>query len=300
MRRIAALLMLASAGCGRTLFGTSSTGEVIPAAAIDWKAVEAAIGRSGAPQAGEVYRFNFPRTDLRVMVGDVQVRPALALGGWVAFKEAPGGAIAAGDLVLTEDEVNPVISALQAGGVEQSAIHHHIMGESPRVLYLHIHGHGDPIKIATAVRNAVAATKIPAPAAAGTPPAIDIDTAQVASILKATGRANGGVFQFSIPRAESVREMGIEIPPAMGLGTAINFQPTGNGRAAITGDFVMTGGEVNNVIRALRDNGINVTSLHSHMLMEEPRLFFMHFWANDDAVKLARGLRAALDKTNSR
>jgi hypothetical protein len=297
VRKSTILLLLGLAACTRSVY---STGEVVPATAIDWKAVEAAIGRSGVAQAGDVYRFNFPRTDLRVMVGDVQVKPALALGGWVAFKGAPGGAIAAGDLVLTEDEVNPVISALQAGGVEQSAIHHHIIGESPRVLYMHVHGHGDPVRIATAVRNAIAVTKIPAPATPGTPPAIDIDTARVATILRGTGRANGGVFQFSVPRRETIREMGVEIPPSMGLATAINFQPTGSGRAAITGDFVMTGGEVNNVIRALRENGISVTSLHSHMLMEEPRLFFMHFWANDDAVKLARGLRAALDKTNSK
>ena len=299
MRIAAALILLAIGGgaCARTNY---SAGDVAIAKAIDWKAVEAAIGRTGALQPGDVYRFNFPRSDLRVMVGDVQVRPALALGGWVAFKEVSGGAMIAGDLVLTEDEVNPVISALQAGGVEQTAVHHHILGESPRIIYVHVHGHGDPIRIATAIRSAVAQTKIPAPAAPGSPPPIDIDTAQVASILKATGRANGGVFQFSIPRAETIREMGVDIPPSMGLGTAINFQPTGNGRAAITGDFVMTGTEVNNVIRALRDSGINVTSLHSHMLMEEPRLFFMHFWGNDDAVKLARGLRAALDRTNSR
>jgi hypothetical protein len=297
VRKLTTLLLIGLSACTRSVY---SAGEVVSAAAIDWKAVEAAIGRAGVAQPGDVYRFNFPRTDLRVMVGDVQVKPALALGGWVAFKEAAGGAIVTGDLVLTEDEVNPVISALQAGGVEQSAIHHHILGESPRVLYMHVHGHGDPVKIAAAVRNAVAMTKIPAPSAPGTPPAIDIDTARVASILKGTGRANGGVFQFSFPRAETIREMRVEIPPSMGLATAINFQPTGNGRAAITGDFVMIGGEVNNVIRALREAGINVTSLHSHMLMEEPRLFFMHFWANDDAVKLARGLRAALDKTNSK
>jgi hypothetical protein len=271
--------------------------------AIDWKAVEAAIGRSGAPQPGDVYRFNFPRTDLRVMVGDLQVKPPLALGGWVAFKEAPGGAIATGDLVLTESEVTPVITALQAGGVEQTAIHHHILKESPRVMYVHIHGHGDPIKIAQTIRAAVSVTSIPAPAAASTPSApaaLGIDTAGIVRAIGASGRVNGGVYQLNIPRAETIRDRGVEIPPSMGLGTAINFQPTGNGRAAITGDFVLLGTEVNPVIRALRDNGIEVTSLHSHMLTEEPRLFFMHFWANDDAVKLARGLRAGLDRTNSK
>jgi hypothetical protein len=268
----------------------------------DWRAVETAIGRSGAAQPGDVYRFNFPRSDLRVMVGDVQIRPALALGGWVAFKPVVGGTMMAGDLVLTEDEVNPVISALQAGGVEQTAVHHHILGESPRIIYVHVHAHGDPVKIAQAIRSAIAVTKIPAPptGAPAAPPAISIDTAQVARILRNAGRANAGVFQFSIPRSETIRDMGVDIPPSMGLGTVINFQPTGEGKAAITGDFVLRANEVNPVIRTLREHSINVTSLHSHMLTEEPRLFFMHFWANDDAVKLATGLRAALDKTASR
>jgi hypothetical protein len=297
VRGIGGLLILALSACARP--ASYSNGEVVQAAtAIDWKAVEAAIGRAGAAQPGDVYRFNFPRTDLRVTVGGVQLRPGLALGGWVAFKEVSGGAMIAGDLVLTESEVNPVITALQAGGVEQSAIHHHILGEAPRLIYMHVHAHGDPIRIARAIKSAVAVTAIPAPAAAGTPPAITIDTARVAKILRAPGRANGGVLQFSIPRRESIREMGMEIPASMGLGTSMNFQPTGGGKAAITGDFVLLGSEVNPVIRALRDHGISVTSLHSHMLMEEPRLFFMHFWANDDAIKLAAGLRSALDLMN--
>ena len=284
-------------------------GSLIPVCAVagaqsesapDWKAVETAMGRAGAAQAGGVYRFNFPRTDLRVMVGDVQVKPSLALGGWVAFKPTKDGAIAAGDLVLLESELNPVITALQAGGVEQTAVHHHIINESPRILYVHIHGHGDPVAIARTVKSAIATTAIPAPTPApASQPAVDIDTAQVASILGYTGRPNGGVYAVSVPRAETIREMGEDIPPSLGVATAINFQPTGNGKAAITGDFVMLGSEVNAVIKALRDNGIQVSSLHSHMLMEEPRLFFMHFWANDDATKLARGLRAALDKTHS-
>ena len=292
------LTMLLVAGCATA--STTSNGDVVSRRSIDWKTVEDAIGRPGVSQPGGVYRFNFPRGDLHVMVGDVQVKPALALGGWVAFKESAGGAIAAGDLVLTDDEVNPVISALQSGGVEQTAVHHHILGESPRVIYMHVHGHGDPLKIAAAIRSAVAVTRIPAPAPASAPSAIAFDSARVTAILRVSGRSNGGVLQFSIPRAETIREMGEEIPPSMGVATAINFQPTGGGRAAITGDFVLTAAEVNPVIRALRDNGISVTSLHSHMLMEEPRLFFMHFWANDDAVRLAGGLRAALDRTNSR
>ena len=272
------------------------------AQATDWKAVEAAMGRSGAEQPGGVYRFSLPRGDMQVTASGVRIRPALALGSWVAFKAHRNGAMAMGDLVLAEDELNPVLSRLQQGAVEQTSIHHHITRESPRVLYVHIHGHGDPVKIAETVRQAVALTKTPPPAppAAASSEPLGMDTAQIARTLGFSGRVNGGVYQVSVPRAETIREGDFEVPPSMGLGTAINFQPTGGGKAAITGDFVMIGSEVNPVIRALRENGIEVTSLHNHLLTEEPRLFFMHFWANDDALKLARGLRAALDKTNSR
>lgn len=269
--------------------------------AVDWKAVEAAIGRSGVSQPGDVYRFNFPRGDMHVSVAGLDIKPAFALGGWVAMKADHGGVVAMGDLVLAEDEVSPVISRLQAGGIEQTAIHHHILHETPRVYYVHVHAHGDPVKLAETVRAAVALTKAPAPsppaAASGT---FGIDTSQVAQALGYKGRVNGGVYQVSVPRAESIRDGSFEIPPSMGLGTAINFQPTGGGKAAITGDFVLIASEVNAVIRSLRENGIEVTSLHNHLLTEEPRLFFMHFWANDDAVKLAKGLRAALGNTNSK
>jgi hypothetical protein len=272
-----------------------------PARQIDWKAVEQAMGRTGATQPGDVYRFSMPRSDLSVTVQGVHLRPALALGSWIAFKATTDGAMAMGDLVLKETEVAPVMSRLQEAGIEQTAVHHHVLHETPRVVYMHVHGHGDPIKIAEGVRAALALTSTPAQAPSVPPTAGDlgIDTAQIASALGHSGRVNGGVYQVSVPRAESIRDQGREIPPSMGLGTAINFQPTGGGKAAITGDFVMIASEVNPVIRALRQNGIEVTSLHNHLLNEEPRLFFMHFWANDDAVKLARGLRAGLDATNS-
>jgi hypothetical protein len=269
----------------------------------DWKAVEAAMGRAPVVQAGDVHRFNFPRSDLKVTVAGIPIVPAFALGGWVAFAPMGRDALVMGDLVLTEDEISPVISALQAGGVEQTAIHHHLLRESPRVYYTHIHAHGDPVKIATTVRAALAKTGVPPAAAGGPAPSaasIGIDSAGVARALGAAGRVAGGTLQFGIPRAEAIRDGGMEVPAVMGLGTAINFQPIGGGKAIITGDFVMLGSEVNAVIKALRDNGIEAVSLHNHLLADEPRLFFMHFWANDDAVKLARGLRAALDKTNSR
>jgi hypothetical protein len=278
-----------------------SGGTSLPVDSVDWKAVDAAMGRPSVAQAGDVHRYNFPRGDLRVTVAGVVIKPALALGGWVAMKAAEDGAVAMGDLVLLESELGAVITALQRGGVEQTAIHHHLVHESPRVYYVHVHAHGNATTIATAIRGAVALTKVP-PAAPlpATPAPLDLDTAQVAKALGYPGKGNGGVYQVSVPRAETVRDGSFEIPPSMGLGTAINFQPTGRGRAAITGDFVLTAGEVNPVIRILRDNRIEVTSLHNHLLTEEPRLFFMHFWANADAVKLAGALRAALDATNSR
>ena len=277
------------------------------AAPVEWSAIDAAMGRPSVAQPGDVHRYNFPRSDLTVTAasaaGEVRIRPALALGGWIAM-HATGHAdsvMVMGDLVLTENEISPVISALQAGGVEQSALHHHILHESPRVFYMHVHAMGSVRAIATTIRTAVALTGAPpaAPVTATAPAPIDLDTAAIARILGRTGRANGGVFQVSVPRAESIMDGMMPIPAAMGLGTAINFQPTGGGKAAITGDFVLLAAEVNPVIRALRRSDIEVTSLHNHMLTDEPRLFFMHFWANADATALARGLRAALDLTNS-
>ncbi len=274
----------------------------------NWSAVDAAIGRLGVAQPGDVQRYNFPRGDLQVTVtganGAVLLKPSFALGGWIAMHRTGMGdaVMAMGDLVLTEDEVTPVITALQAGGIEQSALHHHVLHESPRVFYMHVHATGDPVVIARTLRTAIALTKAPAPATASASPApaIELDTAAVARALGYAGRVNGGVYQVSVPRAETIRDGGMEVPASMGLGTAINFQPTGGGKAAITGDFVMIAAEVNIVIRSLRDHGIEVTSLHNHLLTDEPRLFFMHFWANADAVTLAGGLRAALDLTNVR
>ena len=286
---------------GATVVAVTAVVRGANAQSVDWKAVESAIGRPGVAQPGDVYRFNFPRGDMHVTVGGVQLKPSLALGGWVAMKATTGGVMAMGDLVLAEDEVTPVLTRLQAGGVQQTAIHNHLLHESPRVLYMHVHAHGDPLKIGQTIREALALTKTPAPTpsapAAGS---FGFDTIAVAKALGYTGRVNGGVYQVNVPRSETIHEGAFEIPASMGLTTSLNFQPTGDGKAAITGDFVMLPTEVNQVIRALRDGGIEVTALHSHMLSEEPRLFFMHFWANDDALKLAHALRTAVDKTNSK
>jgi hypothetical protein len=289
----------------RTVFAiaavTIAGAPVASAQTVDWKAVETAMGRPPVTQPSDVYRFNFPRGDMQVTASGIQIKPAFALGGWVAMKAASGGVMAMGDLVLTEKEVAPVISKLQEGGVEQTAIHHHLIRESPRVFYVHVHAHGDPVKIAKTIHDAMALTSAPQPApAAPSSNDVGLSTANIDAILGYSGKVNGGVYQVSVPRAETIKDGDFEVPPSMGLGTAINFQPVGGGNAVITGDFVMLAGEVNPVIRALREGGIEVTSLHNHLLNEQPRLFFMHFWANDSAVKLARTLRAALDKTNSK
>jgi Domain of Unknown Function (DUF1259) len=264
----------------------------------DWKDVEQAIGRAGSLQPGDVYKVSFPRGDLAVTLDGVAIKPALALGSWAAFKEIGGGhAMTMGDLVILDSEVSAVIDALQKGGIEQSALHNHLIGESPRVMYIHFAGHGDAAKLARTLHEALLLTKTPMepPASpAATPPAIDLPTADLDRIIGRPGKIAGGTYQFAVARAEKIMEHGVEIPPSM-MNIPLNFQPTGNGRAAITGDFVLLASEVNPVIRILRGGGITVTALHSHMLEETPRLFFMHFWANDDAKKLATTLRAALD-----
>jgi Domain of Unknown Function (DUF1259) len=276
-------------------------------AATDWKGVEQALGKAGSIQPGDVYKVSLPRSDLRVTVGGLELKPALALGSWLAFKKSGDMTMVMGDLVLTEDEVTPVMTKLEEGGVEPTALHNHVMHESPRVMYMHIHAMGDGVKIAKAIHDALALSKTPF--AASPAPAqnqdIGIDTKQIDQIMGQTGKANGVVYQYSIARGDEITDSamtsggtGAVIPSAMGVAQAINFQSMGGGKAAITGDFVLIASEVNPVIKALRDNGIEVTALHSHMLTDSPRLFFMHFWANDDAQKLARGLRAALDKVN--
>jgi len=274
----------------------------VPAAAqaIDWDKVDAALGRKGAV-SGDVHRYGFPRSDLNVTLEGVTIKPALALGGWLAFKTAHGGAMVMGDLVMLEAEINPVMKVLIENGLEVTAIHNHVLRGNPTTFYMHVGGHGDPEKMATAILQALQSSKTPLtpPAAPPSQPAIELDTVQLDQIIGVKGNANGGVYGFAVPRRDPVTQGGIEIAPAgpMGLATAINFQPTGGGKAAITGDFVLTGNEVQGVIKALRGNGIEVTAIHSHMLDEQPRLIFMHFWANDDAIKLAKGIREALDKT---
>ena len=276
----------------------------VPAGAqdIDWGKVDAAFGRK-ATVSGDVHRYGFPRSDLSVTLDGVAIKPGFAHGSWVALKPAHGGAMVMGDLVLLEAEINPVMTALINNGLEITAVHNHLLRANPPTFYMHVGGHGDPAKIATTIVQALQSSKTPLapPTPPATQPAVDLDTAQLDQIIGAKGTANGGIYQFGVPRRDPVMEGGMQLTPPgpIGAATAINFQPTGGGKAAITGDFVLIGEEVNPVIKELRSNGIEVTAIHSHMLDEQPRLIFMHFWANDDAIKLAKGLRAALDKTAS-
>jgi len=269
----------------------------------EWKAVEDVFGFPPASLPGDVARFNMPRKDLHVTVAGTEVKPGLALGGWAAFHHiGDNDAMIMGDLVLTEDEVAPVMKALQDGGVEVTALHNHLNGESPKVMYLHMGGHGDPVKLAQTIKQAIGLTKTPIPkGAAPKENAADLGlhVGALDKIMGRQGSVSGGVLHYNVPRAEKLTEEGMETPPSMGAGTVINFQPTGSGRAAIAGDFAMTGKEVAPVMKVLEDNGIQPVALHSHALDDVPRLFYMHFWANDDAVKLAKALRSAIDETNS-
>ena len=287
------LKLLAIFGVALAIAGVADAQE------IDWKKVDAALGRT-ASVSGNAHRYGFPRSDLQVTVDGVRIRPAFALGGWAAFQPGNDGAMVMGDLVLLETEIAPVMDKLLDGGIEITAVHNHLLRANPETFYLHIIGHGDPVRMAEAIRSALAQSKTPLspPAPAPTPaPVLDLDTAQLDQIIGVKGQVNGGVYQFNVPRRDAVMESNMRVPTAMGSANAINFQPTGGGKAAVTGDFVITGDEVNPMIKALRANGIEVTALHSHMLMEQPRVFFMHFWANDDALKLAKGIRSALEKT---
>jgi hypothetical protein len=296
--------------CSIARHGTAVVGLIVIATAPgmtfgaepDWKAVEQALGKSGQLQAGDVFRVGMPRSDLSVTVKGVPVKAGFALGSYAAFKQMGDRAMVMGDLVLLDQEVASVMSGLLAGGLEVTAVHNHLNEISPHVMYMHYEGHGEAVQLATALHQALSASGTPLggsapPAPAGGP---TLDTKQIEQALGRSGRDIGaGVFQVTVPRSEAITEMGMPLLPAMGVTTVMNFQPTADGRAAITGDFVLIDKEVNPVARALRQHGIDVTALHNHGLQDSPRLFYMHFWATDDPVKLAQGLKAALDQTNS-
>ena len=264
---------------------------------LDTAKIDAALGRSGQ-MLGDVYKVGFPRTDLHVAVRGLAVKPGLALGSWAAFMGTDDRAMVMGDLVLLDEEVNPIMQKLSAAGFEISAVHNHLLNETPHVIYMHYMAHGAAAQLATSLHAALALSKTPldkpsAPPAEATPPD------WVASVETGVGRKGafkGGVLSYGIPRAEAVSVDGTTIPPAAGTAEAINFQAADEGNVATTGDFVLTAGEVNPVISELQSHHISVTALHSHMLTEQPRLFFMHFWAVGTPESVGAGIAAALKR----
>lgn len=293
MRRCICAGLLAS-----SLFSISPTWAQTTQAS--WNAVDQALGRAGTTQPDGVRRYGFPRSDLNVQLDGVTIKPALALGGWLAFQSMGTRSVVMGDLVLTPDELNPVMGALLRGGIQVTAVHNHLLRSVPPTIYMHVRGRGDPASLAATLRAALALSHTPlqAPPSAALQPALDLDTVALDRVIGRSGKANGGVYQFTVPRAETIVEDGMPEPASMGTGTGINFQPLGGGKAATTGDFVLLASEVDPVMRALNSAGIEVTALHSHMLGEQPTIYFMHFWAVGSAPQIATTLRGALDLTN--
>jgi len=264
----------------------------------DSTALNNIFGKKGSVQ-GNVYKITYPRSDLKVKVDDFSVAPGLALGSWIGIIKMGNESMMMGDLVLLDSEVPKVITKLMQENLEITAIHNHLINETPAIKYIHFHGSGDALQLAEKIKSVLAVTATPLTPPATQIQATNIDWSKVTAVLGTTGKQNGMLLQYSFPRNEKLTESGMEMPPSMGMATAINFQMDGN-RAAITGDFVLMPDEVNPVIKALTENGIMPTAIHSHMLHDEPRLFMMHFWAVGESEKLATGLKAALDKTNSK
>jgi uncharacterized protein DUF1259 len=263
-------------------------------AGLDTAAIDRAIGKSGTVMAGDVYRVAFPRSDLNVTVGSVKVKAGFALGSWAAFKAAGSGAVVHGDLVLLDAELNPVLTALQTHDFQVTAIHNHLIGESPAIMYMHYWGQGNAVTLAQNLKEALGHSKTPIAPAATSAPADDLPADQIQQAIGLKGSVSNGVLGLSQPRPEPIQMMGVTLPPSMGMATAINFQSIGGGQVAATGDFVMVADEVNKVARALRQHDIAITALHNHMLHGSPELYFMHFWGEGDATKVASGLKAAL------
>jgi hypothetical protein len=264
----------------------------------DWSGVAQALGRPGK-LTDTVYRVALPRSDLSVVSRGVSIKPGLALGGYAVFTRYPDTTMLMGDLVVTEAELPRVTDALLANRIDVTGLHKHLLDQSPAIWWMHIHGMGDPVQLAKGVRVALDVTATPPVAPSpGPQPTLDLDTAGIDAALGRKGTADGGVYKVSIPRGDTIVQDGHVLPAGLGLTTAVNFQPAGGGKAAINGDFAMTGNEVQKVIAALRQGGIEIVEVHNHSLAEQPRLFYMHFWAVNDAVALARALRPALDATN--
>lgn len=284
----------------RLLFLATLLTGLLAAQTLDTAIVEHELGRPGQ-QTGNVYKVSFPRTDLHVRLQGVALRPGLALGSWAAFAPQGTQVVMMGDLVLLPREVGPVMARLRQGGIDITALHNHLLGETPHVMYMHYMGHGSAAELARNLKAALALSGTPL--GASHPAADQPEAAFVATVNQTLGRKGtwkNGVLSFGIPRAEEVHEHGEEIPPSMGTAESINLQSAGAGRVATTGDFVLTAGEVNPVISVLQAHHIQVEAIHNHMLDEEPRLFFLHFWGVGQPTAIAQGLKDALSHVHIR
>jgi len=257
-----------------------------------------AMGKEGE-LTGEMYKVSFPRSDLTVTVNNVAIKPALSLVGWAGFIKSGSTAVTYGDLVLLEDELNPVISKLEERGLELSALHNHLLHEIPRIMFIHFVGRGDEVKLAEGLRGALGLTKTPMVSAASKPETKPEIAAEIERIIGYKGSMGGDVLHITVPRNDvHVMTMGTMLPGSMGMNTPFNFQIDGK-NAAISGDFMLLPHELNPVIKELRTSGIEVASIHNHLLDNQPSMVFMHFWAYGDAVSLATGLKAALNQVAS-
>jgi Domain of Unknown Function (DUF1259) len=281
--------------CFFTLVCVLSLPILVRGQGVSTAAIDQALGRSGQ-KTGDVYRVGFPRSDLHVSVKGLAIKPGLALGSWVAFLGTDDNAMVMGDLVLLEEELNPVMAKLRSSGFDITAVHNHLMEETPKVLYLHYMGHGAAAQLATSLRAALSVSKTPLekPAAAAEEPAPPAWVKTTDDAVGRKGTFRGGVLSYGVPRSGTITMAGMTIAPAAGVGEAINFQTADSGNVATTGDFVLTADEVNPVISELQGHHIFVTALHSHMLTEEPRLFFMHFWCVGSPESVGAGIKAAL------
>jgi hypothetical protein len=285
-RAIAATFLL----CG-TLFCQS------PQSPDPWAGVSQALGKAGKLQDG-VYKVSFPRSDLNVHIGSTKVLAGAGLGSWVALRQEGSASIADGDLVLLSSEVAPVMAGLQNAGFEITALHNHLLGEEPQVMYMHFFRHGDGVETARALRTALEQTKTPmgpAPQPSGSLP----EQKAIEQILGKAGTASGTVVAFSFARSHEISMHRNVLPPTMGMATSINFQPASKGVAA-TGDFVVREKEVQPVIASLRQGGATVSAIHNHLLDDEPRMVFIHFWIEGAADKVATAMKSTLAATEQK
>jgi hypothetical protein len=260
-----------------------------------WDSVARILQTAPAPQTGYI-RYNFPRRDITLRLGDVTVAPAMALGTWAGFSGPPNSATMMGDIVLLGAELKPVLAELARQGIAVSAIHNHLSGESPQITYAHFHADGKALDLATRLDRVLALTAVPRPVAAAGAAPLTVDTARVFRALGQSGRASGAVAQLSwVLVPGKVTMHGKTVVPALGYGTPINIQMVDTQRAVATGDFSVLASRVDPVLDALASHGITGTAVHTHLVGETPKIYYIHFWADGPLDDVLSGLRAALD-----